>query len=109
FGSSWTRRRGAIHEVRLVGGPIEVGHAHVELLYDEQVAIEHDMHEQFAHYVPWAAARTLIVDLARLRFRNLEDTLSPEHRLEIAAQAATFQPDPFASMMGTYQRFVFLH
>jgi hypothetical protein len=67
------------------------------------------MHEQFAHYVPWAPLRWLIVDMARLRFRSIDEAVSAPQRDEIAAQAATFGDDPFASMMSTYQRFVFLH
>jgi hypothetical protein len=108
-GRAWARKRGRINEVRLVGGPVEVGSAHVRLLYDEQVAIERDLHQQFSHFVPFAPARALIVDLARLRFRRLDELVSDEHRLEIAAQAHSFQPDPFSDLMGTYQRFVFLH
>jgi hypothetical protein len=109
WGASWARRRGAIHEVKLVGDPIEQGTAHSMLLRDEQIRIETDLHQQFETYVPWSIARTMIVDLARLRFRDLDRTLGERWRLEIAAQAASFGDDPFASMMPTYQRFVFLH
>ena len=109
FGASYARKRGTINEARLVGSPADIGIANIELLRDQQMAIESHMHDQFAHYVPMAPARTLIVDLARLRFRNLDENLSPPHLEEIAAQAATFAPDPFTDLMGTYQRFVFLH
>jgi hypothetical protein len=109
LGRSWARKRGAINEVRLEGSPVDLGANNVRLLYDEQVAIERDLHDQFSHYVPYAAARLLIVDMARLRFRNLEENLRPGHLEEIAAQAAAFAPDPFTGLMGTYQRFVFLH
>jgi isopenicillin-N N-acyltransferase-like protein len=108
LGASWARKRGQIHEVRLVGDPLATGHAHGQLLYEQQVAIEGQLHEQFAHFVPWAPARWLLVDLARLQFRGLDQRLSLANRTEIAAQAAAFSPDPFSSMMGTYQRFVFL-
>jgi hypothetical protein len=50
-----------------------------------------------------------MVDLVRLRFRHLDDTLSADYRAEIAAQALAFQPDPFESMLATYPRFVILH
>ncbi len=109
IGRSWARMRGAIREVRLEGSPAEIGDANVRLLYDDQIAIEREMHDQFAHYVPWWAARVLLVDLARWRFRALDERIAPDHRLEIAAQARAFQPDPFTSLMDTYQRFVFLH
>ena len=108
LGPSFARRRGAIHEVRLVGDPAAIGHAHGRLLYDTQVALERDVHQVFARYVPWAPARWLLVDLARVRFRQLDQQLTLAQRTELASQAAAFQPDPFASFMGTYQRFVFL-
>lgn len=109
IGRSWARMRGTIREARLEGSPAEVGDANVRLLYDDQTAIEHHLHDQFAEYVPLWPARVLLVDLARLRFRDLDERLEPDHRLEIAAQARAFDPDPFSSLMGTYQRFVFLH
>ena len=109
LGRSYARTRGKINEARLVGTPEQIGAANIKLLYEQQVVIERDLHDQFSHYVPWAAARMLIVDLARLRFRNLDDNLSKPHLREIAAQAASFSPDPFSDLMGTYQRFVFLH
>lgn len=109
IGASYARRRGAIWEVRLVGDPVTLGYSHTKLLRDEQVAIEEEMRGQFAHFVPWSPARTLLVDLARLRFATLDQLLSPAYREEIAAQAAAFGPDPFEDMMPTYQRHVFLH
>lgn len=109
LGRAWARKRGAITEIRLEGDPTEMGYAHMRLLYDDAVAIERDLHDQFAHFVPYQAARTLIVDLARLRFSGLDRRLSPGYRREIAAQALAFQPDPFTGLMDTYPRFVFLH
>lgn len=109
LGRAWARKRGAITEVRLEGDTTTMGYAHMRLLYDDAVAIERDMHDQFAHFVPYAAARTLIVDLARLRFTGLDQRLTPRYRREIAAQALAFQPDPFTGLMDTYPRFVFLH
>lgn len=109
LGRSYARKRSGINEARLVGTPAEIGEANIKLLYDQQIRIERDLHDQFTHYVPWAAARMLIMDLSRLRFRNLEDNLSSDYLEEIAAQAAAFSPDPYSGLMGTYQRFVFLH
>jgi isopenicillin-N N-acyltransferase like protein len=108
-GASYARRRGAIWEVRLAGDPVAIGWSHTKLLRDEQIAIEEEMRRQFAHFVPWSPARTLLVDMARLRFDALDQLLSPAYRQEIAAQAAAFGPDPFEDMMPTYQRHVFLH
>jgi len=109
MGRAWARKRGLINEVRLEGDPATMGYAHMRLLYDEAVAIERDMHDQFAHFVPYRAARTLLVDLARIRFSGLDQRLSADYRREIAAQAAAFHPDPFTGLMDTYPRFVFLH
>jgi isopenicillin-N N-acyltransferase like protein len=109
LGQSWARRRGEINEVRLVGSPEAIGYANVRLLYDQQVAIERELHDQFAEFVPWSPVRALVVDVARLRFRSLDRSLSPSYRREVAAQALAFHPDPFDGLMDTYQRFVFLH
>ncbi|HHH29286.1 MAG TPA: hypothetical protein ENK57_13210 [Polyangiaceae bacterium] len=109
LGRAWARKRGAITEIRLEGDPTTMGYAHMRLLYDDAVAIERDMHDQFAQFVPYQLARTLIVDLARLRFAGLDRRLTPGYRREIAAQALAFDPDPFTGLMDTYPRFVFLH
>lgn len=109
LGRSYARKRGAIYEVRLVGGPEALGWANITLLRDDQLAIEREMREQFAHFVPLAPARTLLVDLARLRFSHLDELLSPAYKRELAAQAAALAPDPLSDLMPTYQRFVFLH
>jgi hypothetical protein len=106
---SYRRKRGRIWEVRLNGSPERIGRQHVALLYDELVTVEQAMHQAFDHYVPFGAAQTLLVDLARLRFSHLDETLGAERRTEIAAFAAGFQPDPFESLMPAYQRFVFLN
>ena len=109
LGRSYLRPRGKVTEIRLVGTPEQIGHAHVRLAYDQVVAIEQTMHDEFAHYVPWAPARWAIVDFARWRFRGLDLTLGADRRREIAAYAAAFAPDPFQGGMDTYQRFVFLN
>ncbi len=109
LGRSYARMRGKIREVRLSGSGAELGQAEVALLYDDQVAIEQEMRAEFRHYVPWAAARLIILDASRLTFRSLDEAMLPERRAEIAGEAAAFAPDPFEDMMPTYQRFVFLH
>jgi hypothetical protein len=108
-GRSYRRMRGNIREVRLVGKAVSAGATHVALLYDDQLAIEAKMREEFRRYVPWWAARVALLDLSRFQFRALDRAMRPERRHEIAAQAAAFSPDPFTDMMPTYQRFVFLH
>jgi hypothetical protein len=72
------------------------------------VATERAVHAQFVKHVPLAPLRTLITDLGRYRFRHLDRFIPDSYRRELAAQALGFRPDPFASYMDTFQRFVFL-
>lgn len=106
---SYVRKRGRIREVRLLGSGRENGFYHGKLLYQDQLKIERVLQSQFAEFVPYRLARSLMVDLARMRFRGIDRQLLPERRLEIAAQAEVFQPDPLVSFMATYDRFVYLH
>jgi hypothetical protein len=108
LGRAYARRRGAILEVRLEGTPERIGHDHARLLYDEMIADEGELYEQFERFVPTAPLRWLVMDLARLRFRSVDQGMTDERRREIAAQAAAFSPDPFDAVLPTYHRFVFL-
>ena len=108
LGASYLRKRGAITELRLVGDPEQVGHAHARLAHAEAVAIESSVHEQFAHFVPWAPLRWTIVDVARWRFRGLDAAMSMAQRRELASYTEAFEPDPFGVGMGTFQRLVLL-
>ena len=58
---------------------------------------EAELWGDFAHYVPVAAARALMMDLGRVRYRDVDRTFPEERRREIAAEAAGVQPDPVAS------------
>ncbi|MBI4705454.1 MAG: hypothetical protein HY744_30535 [Deltaproteobacteria bacterium] len=109
IGQSYRRRRGQIVEVRLAGTPEQIGHAHARLLYPEMVRIEAAVQAELVERVPWAPLRWLLVDAARLRFRHLARATPLERQRELAAQAAAFAPDPFAGLMPTFQRFLFLH
>jgi hypothetical protein len=109
LGASYARRSAAINEVYLQGSPEEIGGAHARLLRQGMVDDEAELWGDFAHYVPVAAARALMMDLGRLRYRDVDRTFPPERRREIAAEAAGFQPDPFAFHLPTYHRLVFLH
>lgn len=108
LGASYLRKRGAITELGLVGDPEQIGHAHAQLARAEAVAIEGAVHEQFAHYVPWALLRWTIVDVARWRFRSLDADMGLEQRRELASYALAFEPDPFEVGMDTFQRLVLL-
>jgi isopenicillin-N N-acyltransferase-like protein len=109
LGASYARRSAGINEVYLQGSPEEIGNAHARLLRQGMIDDEAELWSDFSHYVPVAAARTLMMDLGRLRYRGVDQSFPESRRLEIAAEAAGFQPDPFASHLPTYHRLVFLH
>ena len=108
LGPGYVRHRGKVLEVRLAGTPAQIGHQHARLLYGEMVADEGTLYQQFQKYVPFPPARWAIMDVARVEFRGVDLGMSSERRLEIAAQAQAFSPDPFDGFLPTYHRFVFL-
>ncbi|MCA9630780.1 MAG: hypothetical protein KC766_24090, partial [Myxococcales bacterium] len=107
--SDYVRRVGKLEEVRLVGNPTETGQAHARLLKAEMDRTETVVWGLFRQHVSSRLARALLLDLARLRYADLDSELSEDRRSEIAAQALSYQPDPFDSELPTYQRFVFLN
>jgi isopenicillin-N N-acyltransferase like protein len=109
FDSSYARKRGNILEVRLSGTPEEIGYRHARLLYPEMVANEGTLQEQFQHFVPIPPLRWLIMDISRVQFRHVDQGMSDAHRREIAAEAMGFSPDPYAGLLPSHHRFVFLH
>jgi hypothetical protein len=109
LGASYARRRAGINEVYLEGSPEQIGAAHSRLLRQGMVDDEAELWGDFAHYVPISAARTLMMDMGRVRYRDVERSFPEERRREIAAEAEGFQPDPFAEHLPTYHRLVFLH
>lgn len=108
LGRGYARKRGKILEVRLAGTPEEIGHQHGRLLHREMVQNEGELYGQFERFVP-LPFRWLILDVSRVRFRDVDEGMPLERRREIAAQARAFSPDPFDSFLPTYHRFVFLH
>jgi isopenicillin-N N-acyltransferase like protein len=109
MGRSSVRRRGGIFEVRLEGTPEQIGYTQARLMYDEMVENEGTMLGAFERKVSLRVARTLLLDLAQLRYRNVDQGMSADRRREIAAAALGFQPDPYRSVFDTYQRFVYLN
>ena len=108
LGASYAQSRGSITEVRLVGTPTQIGHAHTRLLYEPMVRTERVTWGLFEYYVPNALARWVLRDLAQWRHRNLEQSWPEPRRAELAAAAAAFDPDPFSHQFPTYQRFLYL-
>jgi hypothetical protein len=96
-------------EVGLRGDAEDVGRAHALLLHDEMVAEERALQDVLERLVPLAPARTALLDLARLRFRSPDALVGEPLRVEMAAAAAAFSPDPFADEIPTYARFVLLN
>jgi hypothetical protein len=109
LGKSSVRQRGDILEVRLEGPPDRIGYAHARLLYDEMVENEGMLLLEFEETVSFPLAKTLLLDLAQLRYRTVDRGMSEDRRREIAAGALGFQPDPYANVFDTYQRFVYLN
>ena len=106
---SYALERGALTEVGLYGDAAAIGSAHAELLRAPMIENEGLLFARFAQAVPNGLARSLLVDLAKLRYRDLDRGMSAERRQEIAAGALAFAPDPYASVMPTYQRFLYLN
>jgi hypothetical protein len=108
-GASFVRTRAGVRAVTLAGSPEEIGAAQARLNYDKMVANEGVLWRDFAGFVPFSPARTLMMDLSRLRYRHVDQGFPDASRREIAAEALAFQPDPFEETLPTYQRMVFLH
>lgn len=109
IGSSYTRVRAGVREVYLEGSPERIGMAHGRLLYDRMLANEKDLWGTFAKFVPVSFARTLLMDVSRVRYRDVDHGFPEARRREVAAEARAFDPDPFAGHLPTYHRMVFLH
>jgi hypothetical protein len=102
LGKSSVRQRGDILEVRLEGPPDRIGYAHARLLYEEMVENEGMLLLEFEETVSFPLAKTLLMDLAQLRYRTVDRGMSEDRRREIAAGALGFQPDPYANVFDTY-------
>jgi isopenicillin-N N-acyltransferase like protein len=108
-GSDYARHRGKIWEVALSGTPEQIGSHQVSLMRAEMLANEAELWTQLETLVPSAWARILIFDLARIRFRHIDQLMSEPRRREIAAAAWTFAPDPWTARIPSYQRMIYLH
>ncbi len=108
-GASWVREHHGILRGYLQGTPEEIGAAHARLLRDEMVRNEVALWGVFERTVPSWPLRTMVTDLARVRFASVDEGMGYARRLELAAAARAFQPDPFSLRMPTYARFVLLN
>lgn len=109
FGHSYARSVGSILQVSLSGAPEQIGYSHARLLYREMVENEGILLSRFRDQVPTSVVRSLLMDLAQLRYHSVDREMSPERLREIAASALAFQPDPFEQLFPTFQRFVYLN
>jgi hypothetical protein len=108
-GKAYTTRRAGLREVYLEGTPEEIGTAHARLLREGMIDDEGEVWSDFSRFVPIAAARALMMDMGRVRYRNVDGNFPEDRKREVAAEAAAFQPDPFDGHLPTYHRLVFLH
>jgi hypothetical protein len=106
--ASYTRIHNGIREVYLEGSPEQMGADRERLLRDRMVEDEAVLWNEFEEMVPLAPARTLLLDLGRVRYRHVDRGVPETRRRELAAQARAFQPDPFDDKLSTYHRMVFL-
>ena len=109
FGKAYARPVGSILQVGLVGDPDTIGYSHARLLYPEMVENEGVLLGRFEDQVPMRAARSFLLDLAQLRYHDVDRQMAPERLREIAAGSQGFQPDPYAHLFPTFQRFVYLN
>jgi isopenicillin-N N-acyltransferase-like protein len=109
FGASYALARGKLLEVGLRGTATEIGFEHARLLYPEMVENEGILLGRFQEQVSSSLARSALLDLAELRYAHVDRGMSLTRRQEIAAGARGFQPDPYAGVFPTYQRFVYLN
>ena len=109
FGPAYARKVGSILQVGLSGAPEVIGFSHAKLLYPEMVENEGILLNRFKDQVPFGVARSLLLDLAQLRYRSVDQQMAPARLREIAAGARGFQPDPYAELFPTFQRFVYLN
>jgi hypothetical protein len=109
IGQAYARRVGSILQVGLAGDPDTIGYSHARLLYPEMVENEGVLLGRFEDQVPMRAARSFLLDLAQLRYHDVDRQMAPERLREIAAGSQGFQPDPYAELFPTFQRFVYLN
>ncbi len=108
-GPAYTTVRGGVRETYLEGTPEQIGARSARLLGGRMAKDENDLWSSFEHFVPIGVLRTLILDVSRVRYRNIADNVPEARRRELAAAALAVQPDPNAYRMPTYERIVFLH
>jgi hypothetical protein len=108
FEKSYRTERGKVIVFGLQGSPEQIGYTHAQLAYRDMVANEGRLLASFADFVPSAVVRTLLQDVAQVRYRELDQALAPARRAELSASAAVFTPDPYEHVFPTYQRFIYL-
>jgi hypothetical protein len=109
FGHSHASKHGGIWLVELSGTPEQIGYAHSRLMYPEMVDNEAVLYQELDRHVPLWPLRRLLLDVAQVRYRQVDRGMSDARRQEIAAGARGFSPDPYADRFPTYQRFLYLN
>lgn len=101
--------RAGLPLVTLAGTPEAIGAANARLEHAGMMVTEGQLWNDFAVKVPWWILRAGIEDWALVRYRHVDRGVPPDRLLEVAAQAAAFDPDPWVARMPTYQRMLFLY
>lgn len=104
---TYVRRRAEIWEVGLEGKPVERGAAMAAMLRSRIIAGEAALYADFARAVPSSIVRRILMLTGRFLFRNVAAGIPEPYREEIAGIAAGVAPDPHASILPSYHRFVF--
>lgn len=108
-GKSETVKTDGLILTRLVGTPEEIGESHAKLLKEELIDTERRLLDKFAVMVPSAWARFLLMDMGRVRFRDIDSHMAERRLYELSAMAASLPDDPLAGFLPTYQRLVYLN
>lgn len=101
--------RSGLSLVTLAGTPEDIGAANARVVRAGMLDTEGQLWTDFAVHVPWRVLRAGIEDWALVRYRHVDRGIPPDRLRELAAQAAAFDPDPWVTLMPTYQRMLFLH
>ena len=75
LGQAYVKPVGSILQVGLAGTPQTIGYSQTRLLYGEMVENEGILLGHFRDQVPLRAARSLLLDLAQLRYRRVNQEM----------------------------------
>jgi isopenicillin-N N-acyltransferase like protein len=107
-GDAYLARRGALWVMQVAGDPVTLGYQHARLASPLMADGDGRMLDLFAAIVPSRALRELVSAIVRTRYRHLDRGFPADRRAEIYGQSVGYA-DPYAFVLPTYQRLVYLH